>query len=139
MSSKGFAPLLLLLVFCLAAACAPKAQPKAGGNLPSMGVEFAWVAKSVGRPDIEVRVSGAPQGTAFLQVDMKDLNRPKYKHGGGTVAYNGDGLIPAGSLGGYMGPKPPAGETHMYVVTVTALGADKTALAQGSASRTYPE
>jgi phosphatidylethanolamine-binding protein (PEBP) family uncharacterized protein len=124
---------LLLLAGCVAA--------NRASNFQTLTVSFEWRgnAGSLSSPNPEIRVSGVPAGTAFLQVRMKDLDYP-HNHGGGTVPYDGSGAIPVGALQSYDGPQPPAGQVHTYVFTVTALNADKSlVLGEGSASRRYPE
>ena len=106
-------------------------------------VKFEWQgnAGSLSSPNPKITVDKIPAGTAFLQVQMRDLDRPNVNHGGGTVAYDGStGVIAVGALPGYRGPQPPAGERHTYVFKITALNADKSlVLGEGEASRVYPE
>jgi phosphatidylethanolamine-binding protein (PEBP) family uncharacterized protein len=118
------------------------ALPKRADTFQPLRVSFEWQgnAGSLSSPNPRIAVADVPQGTAFLRVRMKDLDRPNIDHGGGIVAYDGTGVIPAGALRGYRGPQPPAPEVHTYVFTVTALNADKSLiLGEGEASRKYPE
>ncbi|MDR1659449.1 MAG: hypothetical protein LBR94_03790 [Desulfovibrio sp.] len=130
--------LILVSSLLIMAGCA---VAKKADNFQTMTVNFEWRgnAGSLSSPNPEIHVSNVPAGTAFLQVRMKDLDYP-HNHGGGTVAYTGSGVIPAGALKSYDGPQPPPGQTHTYVFTVTALNADKSlVLGEGKASRRYPE
>jgi phosphatidylethanolamine-binding protein (PEBP) family uncharacterized protein len=67
---------------------------------------------------------------------MVDTNVPSFPHGGGTIAYQGSGSIPAGSFS-YKGPCPPAGQ-HTYRWTVQALDANGKVLAAAAASEKFP-
>ncbi|CCH48431.1 conserved protein of unknown function [Pseudodesulfovibrio piezophilus C1TLV30] len=68
---------------------------------------------------------------------MKDLDVPPYNHGGGSVEYVGEELIPAGALS-YKGPCPPSG-SHDYEFTVKAVNTEgDILLGEGKAERQYP-
>ena len=88
-------------------------------------LSFAWGATpacSGGRPAVvaspEFRLANVPPGTRVIAFEMIDLAAPDFRHGGGTVAYAGDDLVPAGAFR-YLGPCPPAGP-HRYRWTATA-------------------
>jgi phosphatidylethanolamine-binding protein (PEBP) family uncharacterized protein len=136
--TKNIFPAVLLGSLLLMAGCAATNRAE---NIQTLTVSFEWQgnAGSLSSPNPEIHVGNVPDGTAFFQVRMKDLDYP-HNHGGGTVAYTGGGVIPVGALEPYDGPQPPAGQTHTYVFTVTALNADKSlVLGEGSATRRYPE
>lgn len=79
-----------------------------------------------------------PEGTAFIKFRMVDKDVPSFNHGGGTVAYQGGDVIPAGAFK-YLSPCPPGG-SHRYEWTATAQ-TKKTGgkLAVAKALRPYPE
>src|SRR5260221_11189663 len=111
----------------------PAPSPNPGG----MSVDFSWVgtgACSARSPAFVVR--GAPPGATVLDFQMMDLNVPSYRHGGGRVAFTGNGNIPQGAFS-YVGPCPP-GETHSYQWTVTALNASGAVLGTATAMRPFP-
>ena len=127
--------MLLLVAGCLG--------PKRAEHFQPMEVSFEWRGNAGSydsSPNPEIHVRNVPAGTAFLDVYVKDLQRPGTFHGGGTVAYDGSGVIAVGALNNYRGPQPPAPEVHTYVFRVRALNADKSlVLGEGEASRKYPE
>jgi phosphatidylethanolamine-binding protein (PEBP) family uncharacterized protein len=65
-----------------------------------------------------IRLSGVPKGTAKIEFHMTDLDAPKFPHGGGTVAYNGETALQKGAFT-YKGPCPP--EPHRYRWNARAL------------------
>ncbi len=107
----------------------------------TMTVEFAWDGNggSLSSPNPQLNIGNIPEGTVSFKVQMDDLNRKNFKHGGGTVANDGTGIIPVGALNKYKGPQPPRPEVHTYVFTVSALDAKGKVIGRAKASRKYPE
>jgi phosphatidylethanolamine-binding protein (PEBP) family uncharacterized protein len=100
----------------------------------AFSASFAWCA---GSPSFQLK--DVPRGTAKVSFAMTDLNVPSFRHGGGTVAYDGPS-VPCGAFAaGFTGPSPPPGEVHTYEITVKALGADGRTLATAKARRRYPQ
>lgn len=136
---KKFSVLAVLCAALLVSGCM---GPKKVDTFQTMDVRFEWNGNAgsfTSSPNPEIFVSNVPAGTAFFEVKMVDLDRPNTNHGGGTIPYTGEGVIPVGSLDSYRGPQPPAPEVHTYVITVRALNADKSLLlGEGKASRKYP-
>jgi hypothetical protein len=129
---------ILLALLLFAAGCPPMNRAE---NFQPMTVRFEWRGNAgyVNSPSPEIHVSNVPPRTAFLQVRMRDQNNNR-NHGGGTLVYNGNNVIPVGALGQYEGPHLSGGKVHTYMITVTALNATKSViLGEGSASRRYPE
>lgn len=87
----------------------------------------------------EIQVTQIPDGTAQLQVRLRDVNQPEYNHGGGSVANDGSGIIPAGALTvGYNGPCPPFGSRHQYEFSVMAKNADGVIIGFGKSRQPFP-
>lgn len=118
-------------------------------SLPATAFEigFSWGATPAcagGRPlpvdSPEFRVAGVPPGARVIIFTLTDLNAPNFHHGGGTVAYGGEAVIPAGAFR-YLGPCPPAG-SHRYMWTAVARDRGTTfgrTLGEASAARSFPE
>jgi phosphatidylethanolamine-binding protein (PEBP) family uncharacterized protein len=68
---------------------------------------------------------------------MVDLNLPSFRHGGGTISYQGGKELAAGAFS-YTGPCPPPGQRHNYRWTVRALDAGGKTLATASAAAPFP-
>lgn len=128
--------------------CLAIATMLAGFTLPAAAFElsFSWGATPAcdsGHPSEvaspEFRLSNVPPGTRVIVFEMTDLNAPNFRHGGGTVPYAGNDLVPAGAFG-YLGPCPPAGP-HRYMWTATAKDRGTTfgrSLGEASATRSFP-
>jgi len=103
----------------------------------AMGLSFDWgpTKDCFDKKSPPMRVSAVPAGTAKLRFKMKDLNAPDYPHGGGTVAYNGNGNLPYGAFR-YTGPCPPS--PHVYQFTVEALDSAGKVLAKATAKKRFP-
>ena len=96
-------------------------------NAEEFRIEFDWdpeMQKCFSTISPEIRLFNVPEGTTKLKVNMKD-KQSKYRHGGGTVKFDGESTIPAGALKSWKGPCPPRSETHIYVFTVKTKGGKK--------------
>ena len=131
-------PLAVLGFLTLLLGCVTAVKSTAQG--PPLEVSFTFEAGGgLSAPNPEIRLANIPDGSAFFTVRLKDIDRPNFNHGGGTVPNDGSGVIRAGVLSSYRGPAPPVGETHTYVLSVIALNADKSLiLGEGQATRRYP-
>lgn len=87
-------------------------------------------------PSPKFQIADVPQGTTSIRFKLKDLDAPRYNHGGGTVGMTGGGVLPAGVFT-YKSPCPPGG-VHTYEWTATARGDGRT-LGTAKARRKYPE
>jgi phosphatidylethanolamine-binding protein (PEBP) family uncharacterized protein len=102
----------------------------------AFSASFAWCPE--GSPNFQL--TDVPQGTTMLQFAMTDLDKPGFHHGGGTVGYRGQPVVPCGAFStGFIGPSPPQGEVHTYEFTIHALGTNGTLLAAITARRKFPE
>ncbi|WP_316979810.1 YbhB/YbcL family Raf kinase inhibitor-like protein [Shumkonia mesophila] len=111
---------------------------KEAPNAASIGVDFSWqgVTKCSSKSPA-FKLTGVPAETKTLNFRMTDLDVPSYQHGGGSLAYTGQGEIPAGAFS-YVGPCPPMG-SHDYKFDVMALDAKgDTIIGKGSATRAFP-
>jgi phosphatidylethanolamine-binding protein (PEBP) family uncharacterized protein len=124
----------------LATACAGNPDRiKIPNDAITMEVAFSWEGiRACEHDSPEIKVSNVPEGTTELRVQLKDLSLPVWNHGGGNVAYDGSGLIPAGALTlGYNGPCPP-NERHKYEFSVMAVNADGKIIGFGKARQSFP-
>ncbi len=104
---------------------------------------FEWgdiPACNTGRPNVvpspRFQVADLPAGTTSVRFRMKDLNAPRYNHGGGALKMSRSGIVPAGAFT-YKSPCPPGG-VHTYEWTATARKGNAT-LGTAKARRKYPE
>lgn len=132
-------PVLVACVLLLLFAVACKTTGEGGGGAESLDVSFEFAERhGCSNLSPEIRVGNVPVGTESFSVKLKDFNAPGWNHGGGTVDYDGDGVIPEGALtSGYNGPCPPSGR-HTYQFTVKARDAQGNTLSVGKAKRKYP-
>jgi phosphatidylethanolamine-binding protein (PEBP) family uncharacterized protein len=102
----------------------------------AFSASFAWCPD--GSPNFQL--TDVPPGTTMLQFAMTDLDRPGFHHGGGTVGYRGQPVVPCGAFStGFIGPSPPQGEVHTYEFAIQALGPNGVLLAAITARRKFPE
>ena len=125
----GIGLVLLLLFGCACGESYPDAAV--------LVVDFSW-KQTQNCSDIspELNVQGLPEGTNTIDVDMWDLTN-SYHHGGGQVANDGTGVIPAGALKEYQGPCPTYGSPK-YEFTVKALDKDGRVLGIGKKMKRFP-
>jgi hypothetical protein len=123
------APGIAALTLCLA-------QILGASGAFAFSASFAWCPD--GSPNFQL--SDVPPGTVNLQFAMMDLDRPGFRHGGGTVGYRGQPMVPCGAFStGFIGPSPPQGDVHTYEFTIHALGTDGILLATTTVRRKFPE
>ena len=103
----------------------------------SFSARFSWKGvPACGSVSPAFSISGAPPGTAGLAFVMHDRDAPDFQHGGSTVPYAGQGVVPRGAIT-YVGPCPPAGATHRYVWTIEALDGQGTTLGSTRATGSF--
>jgi phosphatidylethanolamine-binding protein (PEBP) family uncharacterized protein len=131
--------MLLLLMVGLALPFVGCATTQVSSNAVELAVDFAWhPSDRCASRSPEIRVANVPAATKTLYVKLRDRDVPNWNHGGGTVAYDGSGVIPAGALqSGYNGPCPPSG-SHRYEFTVQAIDATGTVIGVGKQTRNFP-
>lgn len=100
-------------------------------------VDSSWAGTAAcGTKPPAFKIGGIPAGTKKLRFAMKDLDKPGFDHGGGTVDYAGSGEVAAGAFF-YTGPCPPGG-SHRYQWTVQALDGAGRVIASGQAMKPFP-
>ena len=105
--------------------------------LADMKVSFEWgpTTKCFDSKSPPINLSGVPEGTAKLDIQMTDRNAMDFRHGGGKVAYDGTNALPYGAFR-YKGPCPPS--KHKYRFTVKALDKGGKTLATAQAEKFFP-
>lgn len=138
---KRYPLLILSALLMMATGCAANNPdriviPK---DAAKMEVTFSWEGiPPCTHESPEIKVSNVPEGTKDLQVKLKNLNLPAWNQGGGIVAHDGSGLIPAGYLSvGYNGPCP-LNQRNKYEFSVMALDAGGVIIGFGKAMRPFP-
>lgn len=83
-------------------------------------------------------LSDVPEGTAVIEFRMVDLDVPDFSHGGGTVAWTNETIVPLDSFT-YLSPCPPNG-SHRYEWTARAKTKKSggKVLAKFRMTKTYP-
>ena len=109
-------------------------------NAAQMKVTFSWQGIQACTHDSpRIRVSGIPEGTRTFEVKLTNIDVPAWNQGGGSVANDGSGVIPAGALKiGYNGPCPPPGERYKYEFSVMALDDHGVIIGFGKARQVFP-
>lgn len=116
-----------------------------GAPAHSFEIAFTWDGlksctsgnpNTVGSPQFTLK--DVPEGTKFIRFKLVDTNVREFDHGGGTIAYNGEGTVASGAFK-YKSPCPPNG-AHKYEWTATAQSKKSGGkLGTAKASRKYPE
>lgn len=117
MNFKGFFYLLLCLIVLFSC---KKISPDA----VEFELDYSWgtgLGENQKKP--EIRLTGIPSTTKFLEVQLVDLDLSYYNHGEvEKITYVENGVIPYGSLKNYIGPSPPPPpQGHLYEYTIKAL------------------
>jgi len=107
-------------------------------QVPSFSVDVKWAgSKACCDPQSPpFTLTDIPPGTRRLRFTMTDLDAPNFVHGGGSVLYSGQRLIPRGAFS-YRGPCPPRGQ-HRYHWTVDAEDAAGHTLAIATITKNFP-
>ncbi len=133
-------PIVLLTALLLLAAGCVTTGVQIPKDAAEMEVVFSWEGiTACTHESPEIRVSNIPDSTAELRVKLKDVDVPAWNHGGGKLAHDGSGVIPAGALkSGYNGPCPPYGQRHQYEFSVMAVDAQGAIIGFGKAVQPFP-
>ncbi len=103
----------------------------------AFGARFSWVGISpCEKISPAFELSDVPGGTKRLLFEMRDLNVPRFHHGGSTIAYESN-AVKKGAIR-YIGPCPPSGERHHYRWTIDALDASGKVLGTATTTATFP-
>lgn len=107
-----------------------------GGPARAFTASFSWSGiAACGSLSPAFIIRNAPKLAAQLRFEMRDRDAPGFHHGGGLVASAGS--VPQGAIR-YVGPCPPAGQTHRYVWTIGALDAGGSVIARATTEGRFP-
>lgn len=110
----------------------------AAGEAQALSASFSWAGITpCGTTSPAFSIRGTPAATRALRFTMSDLDAPSYNHGGGIVAYDGDGNVPRGAVN-YIGPCPPTGQVHRYVWVIEALDGKGAVIDRAQVQSKYP-
>ena len=105
----------------------------------AFSANFTWAGiKACGRTSPAFTIQDAPKETESLRFILTDKDAPGFRHGGSTVPYSVNGLVPEGAIN-YIGPCPPAGAVHRYIWTIEALDKAGKIVARTAAEGRFPE
>lgn len=108
-----------------------------------LSVDWEWkLAHRCNNTSPALTISGIPEGTKTLAVQMNDLDFQNKNHGGGSVphAEGSTAEIKEGGLAtDYLGPCPSNFSSwgHNYQITVRALGVDGVELGKGIKAKEF--
>jgi phosphatidylethanolamine-binding protein (PEBP) family uncharacterized protein len=107
----------LLLCFIVLYSC-----EKVSSDAVNFELDYSWGTElGVNRKSPEIRFTGIPANTKFLEVQLIDLDQKFADHGEvEKIAYVESNVIPYGSLKNYIGPSPPP-QGHLYEYTIRAI------------------
>jgi phosphatidylethanolamine-binding protein (PEBP) family uncharacterized protein len=127
-----------LLAFCVVLLFVGCATEKVAPNAVTLGVEYSWKGvTNCSNLSPAIKITGFPYATKKFSVRMVDLNLPTANHGGGTIANDGSGMIPAGAFDDYVGPCL-TGSPHRFQFIVRALDEQGTVIGEGKATESFP-
>lgn len=141
---KKWIPIIsMITLMLLVSGCSKKnGQPKIKipKDAAKMGVSFSWDGiAACDHQSPEIRVTDVPATAVLFKVRLKNLDVPAWNQGGGEVANDGSGILPAGALQlGFNGPCPPPGERQKYEFSVMALDDQGRIVGFGKARHRFP-
>ncbi len=111
---------------------------KVSPNAVELSVDFSWVGmKPCGWGNPEIRFSGVPEKTKFIQIHMYD-NVYRHDHGKVTVPFTGNGIIKRDRFIEIQGPCP-GDSPGRYEITIKAIDENEVVIGMGSKERYFPE
>ena len=127
---------LILAIFILTA-CSSKTPPLDSSVNYNMDISVDLREEHrCSRISPEIEVHSPPNGVAYLNVTLNDMENRNHIHGGGTLKnsnqYGDDIIITEGALTRYYkGPCPAQGQNRYYQYVVQALDTNKQLLGTG--------
>ena len=98
-------------------------------------ISYKWCS---GSP--EIKLNNVPKDTATIEFYMVDIFVPAFNHGGGTIKYTNQKIIPCGQFNAtFEGPSPPPPQVHDYELTANAKDKDGKILSPAKFVRKFPE
>lgn len=109
----------------------------------TLGVDFNWknTSRCLGSSP-KFTLTKVPEETHTLEFTLRDIYFPFFPHGGGSLEYTGENIIPKGTVtaakGHYIGPCAPPFFPGQYKFTVKAIDNNGVLLGEGYATRPFP-
>ena len=111
---------------------------KVAKDAVELSVDFTWEGlKPCGWGNPEIRFSGVPEKTKFIEIHMYD-HAYLHDHGKVTVPYTGNNIFKKDRFEDIQGPCPPD-TPGKYEIEIKAIDENKVIIGLGSKERYFPE
>ena len=112
-------------------------KDNAAEGVTTIGVDFVWDLKHLKRSP-EVHLDNVPDGVEHIEVLFFDATASDFEHGGGSLSYDGSGIIPAGAFNDFKGLTNLWG-IPKFKVTVAAFDKSGRLVGKGTITKKPPD
>lgn len=106
-------------------------------GLAKISVDYAWDLDHLARSP-EIHLENVPEGVDRLTIYFYDVTANDYSHGGGSIHYDGSGVIKPGAFKDFKGMSNMFG-TPKIMVTAEAFNKDGQLVGRGAITKKPPE
>jgi hypothetical protein len=122
--------ILFMFFFC---GCSNDDMPD---GATTINVDYIWDLDRLSVSP-EIHLANVPEGVDRLTIYFYDVTANNYSHGGGSLSYDGSGIIPAGAFTDFKGMTNMFG-TPTIKVTVDAFNKDGQLIGRGAIAKAPP-
>ncbi len=125
------AAVLFLVFFC---GCANDDMPEGATKID---VDYVWDLNRLAVSP-KIHLANVPEGVDRVTIYFYDITANNYSHGGGSLSYDGTGIIPVGAFKDFKGMTNMFGVPKIKV-TVEAFNKDGQLIGKGEIAKDPPE
>ena len=129
---------IAISVLCLILFCGCSKDDTDEG-IADIGIDFVWDLEHLNRSP-EIHLKDVPKGADHLKINFfcDMMHDPHRERGGGTLPYDGSGIIPAGTFDSFSIPKSLMGIMLETSATVKAFDKDGQLVGKGTITKKPP-
>ncbi len=116
-----------------------KAKEETAESITEIGIDFVWNIADLNRSP-EVHLKNVPEGVDRIEINFfcDLLHEPHIERGGGSLPYDGSGIIPAGKINPFSTPMSFMGTILKMRAIVKAFDKDGQLVGNGTITKKPP-